>query len=131
MTEARWFPGEAVELLQAHLLELFGGSAGLRDAGGLESALEHPKNLFTYGQLNIFELATAYARGIIRNHPFVDGNQRLALAVALTFLEFNGCKSNLDEAEAVVMTLELVSRDIDEAGYARWLSDNCLKISEG
>ncbi len=125
--EPRWFPNEAVELLQAHLLELFGGSAGLRDAGGLESALERPKNLFLYGEPTFFELATAYASGIIRNHPFVDGNKRLGLAIALTFLELNGYKSQLNEAEAVVMTLGLASREIDEAGYAKWLEDNCIQ----
>jgi death on curing protein len=126
-SEPRWFPAEAVELLQAHLLELFGGSPGLRDEGGLESALERPKNLFAYGEPTMFELATAYASGIIRNHPFVDGNKRLGLAIALTFLEMNGYLSQLDEAEAVVMTLGLASREVDEAGYAKWLEDNCIK----
>ena len=125
--EPKWFPAEAVELLQAHLLELFGGSSGLRDAGGLESALERPKNLFTYGEPTLFELATAYASGIIRNHPFVDGNKRLGLAIALTFLETNGYLTQLGEAEAVVMTLGLASREVDEAGYAKWLEDNCVR----
>jgi death on curing protein len=127
-TEPKWFPSEAVELLQAHLLEQFGGSSGLRDAGGLESALERPKNLFAYGESTFFELATAYASGIIRNHPFVDGNKRLGLAIALTFLEMNGYRTNLDEAEAVVMTLGLASREVEETGYTRWLEDNCVKV---
>jgi death on curing protein len=124
--EPKWFPAKAVELLQAHLLELFGGSAGLRDRGGLESALERPKNLFAYGEPTLFELATAYASGIIRNHPFVDGNKRLGLAIALTFLELNDYQTQLDEAEAVVMTLGLASREVDEAGYTKWLEDNCV-----
>jgi death on curing protein len=126
--EPKWFPSEAVALLQAHLLELFGGSSGLRDTGGLESALDLPKNLFAYGEPSMFELATAYASGIIRNHPFVDGNKRLGLAIALTFLELNGYLTQLDEAEAIVMTLGLASREIDEAGYAKWLEDNCVSM---
>jgi death on curing protein len=125
--EPKWFPAEAVELLQAHLLEQFGGSPGLRDPGRLESALERPQNLFAYGEPSLFELATAYASGIIRNHPFVDGNKRVGLAIALTFLELNGYQTRLNEAEAVVMTLGLASREVDEAGYARWLEDNCVK----
>jgi death on curing protein len=126
--EPRWFPAEAVELLQAHLLKQFGGSPGLRDPGGLESALERPKNLFAYGEPSLFELATAYASGIILNHPFVDGNKRVGLAIALTFLELNGYRTKLDEAEAVVMTLGLASHEVDEAGYTRWLEDNCVKV---
>jgi death on curing protein len=99
----------------------------LRDAGGLESALERPKNLFAYGEPSLFELATAYASGIIRNHPFVDGNKRLGLAIALTFLELNGYKTQLDETEAVTMTLGLASREIDEAAYTNWLEENCVE----
>jgi death-on-curing protein len=125
--EPRWFPDEAVERLQSHLLERFGGSEGLRDKGGLESALERPKNLFTYGEPTLFELATAYASGIIRNHPFVDGNKRLGLAIALTFLELNGYLARFDEAEATTMTLGLPSRDIDEAAFTIWLEANCIK----
>jgi death on curing protein len=125
MTEPKWFPATAVSPLQAQLLERFGGSSGLRDAGGLESALARPQNLFAYGTPTIFELATAYASGIIRNHPYVDGNKRLGLAIALTFLELNGYLTQLDEIETVKMTLGLASRDVDEAAYTKWLEDNC------
>jgi death on curing protein len=89
--------------------------------------LARPQNLFAYGKPNIFELATAYANGIIRNHPFVDGNKRLGLAIALTFLELNGYISQLDESEIITMTLGLASREVDEATYARWLEQNCTK----
>lgn len=128
-TEPKWFPATAVPFLQAKLLEQFGGSPGLRDAGGLESALARPQNLFAYEEPTIFELATAYASGIIRNHPFVDGNKRLGLAIALTFLELNGYVSQLDEAKIVTMTLGLASREVDEAAYTKWLEQNSTKVS--
>ena len=99
----------------------------LRDEGALLSALARPENLFAYETPSIFELATAYASGIVRNHPFVDGNKRTGFLAAFIFLHINGYLLKAPEAEAVVMTLGLASREIDEAGYAKWLEDNCIQ----
>lgn len=125
MQEPKWFPEDAAVLLHDYLLELFGGAAGIRDEGGLASALERPKNLFAYSEASMFKLATAYASGIIRNHPFVDGNKRTGLAIALTFLEENGYQFQAAEAEATTMTLALAASEIDEATFADWLEANC------
>ena len=124
MREPVWFPQEAVPLLHAYLLELFGGSPGLRDEGGLEAALARPQNLYVYGESGIFELAATYVGGIVRNHPFIDGNKRTGLAIALTFLETNGYITRLDEDETVQMTLALAAREIEEEAFARWLEAN-------
>jgi death on curing protein len=89
--------------------------------------LARPENLFAYGEPSLFELATAYASGIVRNHPFIDGNKRTGFLAAFIFLRINGYLLQASEAEAVVMTLGLASREVDEAGYAKWLEDNCLE----
>jgi death-on-curing protein len=122
-----WVLMDVVKAVHQAQLEEHGGSPGVRDEGALLSALARPENLFTYETPSIFELATAYAGGIVRNHPFVDGNKRTGFLVAFIFLRINGYLLQAPEAETVIMTLGLASRDIDEAGYARWLSDNCLK----
>jgi len=121
--EPKWFPPEAVPILHNYLLELFGGAAGLRDEGALASALARPRNLWDYDETTVLELAAAYTSGMVRNHPFVDGNKRTGLAIALTFLEENDYLTALDEAEAVQMTRALAAREIDEAAFARWLAD--------
>ena len=117
-------------MLHAYLLELFGGAAGLRDEGALESALMRPQNLYAYEGVDIFKLAATYAAGIVKNHPFVDGNKRTGLAVALTFLEENGFRTELDEAEAVQMTVALAASEINDAGFAQWLEDNSVAAQD-
>jgi death on curing protein len=109
---------------QAQLNE-HGGSPGIRDEGALLSALARSENLFTYATPTLFELATAYASGIVRNHPFVDGNKRTGFLAAFMFLYLNGQLLQASEDEAVTMNLGLASRDVDEAAYTKWLEDNC------
>jgi death-on-curing protein len=101
-----------------------GGLAGVRDEGMLESALGRPENLFHYGTPTLPEMAAAYAFGIIRNHPFNDGNKRTGFLVAATFLEVNGLNFFATEESVVVSTLALAAQEWDEAAYARWLSEN-------
>jgi len=105
-------------------LDEHGGLPGLRDEGALLSALARPENLHHYGNPTTFELAAAYAAGVIQNHPFADGNKRTGFLCAFVFLYLNGQQLRAPEAEAVVMTLELAAGTVDEAGYARWLADN-------
>jgi len=88
--EPRWISRIEVEALHRAMIELGGGSHGLRDAALLESALVRPKNLFAYGETDIFQLAACYAEGIARNHAFVDGNKRTAFGAAVNFLDANG-----------------------------------------
>lgn len=106
------------------LLSEFGGSSGLRDAGLLDSALGRPKNLAAYGRPGIWELAAAYAFGIVRNHPFVDGNKRTAFLAASVFLDTNGYDLVASEEDAALTMLALASGEMGEAQYAEWLKVN-------
>ena len=90
MTDPKWVTRQLVELIHEGVIEIGGGSHGLRDAALLESALARPKNLHAYGETDIFQLAASYAEGIARNHAFIDGNKRTAFFVASDFLEQNG-----------------------------------------
>jgi death-on-curing protein len=127
MKEPQWLLRETVLALQERLLAEFGGLRGLRDAGLLDSALARPQQLFAYGKPSISELAGSYACGLVRNHPFLDGNKRIGFAAAVVFLEINNQRFNASEADSVLKTLALASNELDEAGYAGWLRANCRK----
>lgn len=119
-----WVSGETVLLLHEQLLAAFGGSSGVRDQGLLESALARPENLFVYGDPSLHDLAASYAFGIVKNHPFVDGNKRTGFTVAVLFLELNGQRFDAAEADATVQTLGLAAGAVKEANYAAWLKAN-------
>ena len=123
-----WVLPEAVRALHERLLSEFGGPVGIRDDGILESALSRPANRFAYGSPSIPELAAAYAFGLVRNHPFVDGNKRIGFATAVLFLELNGYRFAASEIDATVQTLALAAHDLDEGGYAAWLASNSKPI---
>ena len=124
MTEQVWVPVDLVIAIHDMQLKLFGGPAGLRDEGALESALGRPKKQYAYQQADLATLAAAYAFGIARNHPFIDGNKRAALLTLVIFLGLNGLDFVADEAEAVVMIRGLAAGEVDEAGLTRWIRDN-------
>lgn len=124
MKKPEWVLPETALAIHERLLAEFGGLSGVRDQGGLESALARPQQLFHYGKCSPFDLAAAYAFGIVRNHPFFDGNKRLGLTVAILFLELNGYRFAASEAEATLKTLALAASDLDQAGDAAWLKKN-------
>jgi death-on-curing protein len=127
MSEPVWVESDLVKAIHDQQLRTFGGPAGIRDEGALESALGRPVNRWAYEEADLAALAAAYAFGIARNHPFVDGNKRAALLVLVTFLGLNGIDFVADEAEAVVMIRGLAAGEIDEAGLTRWIRDNWPK----
>jgi death on curing protein len=129
MKEPQWLLRETVLALQERLLAEFGGLTGLRDAGLLDSALARPHQVFAYDKPTTSDLAAAYAYGLIRNHPFLDGNKRIGFTAAVTFLELNGCHFTASEGDAVLKTLALAARELDEAGYAAWLREHSRKAS--
>lgn len=104
----------------AEQLAEHGGAEGVRDAGGLESALSRPVNLASYGEPDAAELAAAYAWGIARNHPFVDGNKRTAAVVSETFLALNGHALTASDAEVVVAFVALAAGELSEVELADW-----------
>lgn len=119
-----WLQKDFLLALHDELLCLYGGSAGIRDEGLLESALGKPPNLLHYEKSDVFTLAAAYAAGIIKNHPFIDGNKRTGFMAAYTFLGRNGYQLEASEADATVATLSLAAGGIDQTTYAAWLRDN-------
>ncbi len=128
MTEPIWLDQRSVLALHADLLREYGGLEGVRDEGLLESALARPKNQAAYGDPSLAELAAAYAFGIARNHPFVDGNKRTALAAADVFLQLNGHEIVVDEVEAVTVILDLAAGEIGEEELAAWIGANVEEV---
>jgi len=123
-----WILRETVLALHEQLLAEFGGSDGIRDGGLLDSALSRPENLFVYGQPTVSELAAAYAFGLVKNHPFVDGNKRIGFAIGALFLQLNGRGLMATEVDAVIQTLALAAGEIGEKEYACWLEANSKEI---
>lgn len=124
MTEPKWLTVEDVIALHGEQLAIFGGPEGVRERGMLESALGRPINRWNYGESDIAALAAAYAFGISRNHPFVDGNKRASFAALMVFLRLNGVAFAPDPALATAAMLALAAGEIDENGLARWIRDN-------
>ncbi|HSW30373.1 MAG TPA: type II toxin-antitoxin system death-on-curing family toxin [Longimicrobiales bacterium] len=116
-----------VHILAVHSdqIQAHGGSLGLQDRGLLESALERPRNRFHYEPTSdLPSLAASYGFGIAKNHPFVDGNKRVAFQAMYLFLGLNGLRIDASEEEVVATILSLASGDLDESRLAVWLRDH-------
>lgn len=124
MTEPKWLDVQSVLVMHEEQLAEHGGGAGVRDLGLLDSALARPRNARSYGEEDLIALGALYAAGIMRNHPFVDGNKRTGFLAAYAFLYVNGLEIVADEAEVVVHCLALAASEIDEGEYASWLREN-------
>lgn len=125
--EPEWLTKE--DLLRAHSweLQIFGGASGVRDEGALESALGRPLNKWQYENAELPELAAAYAFGIVRNHPFVDGNKRAGFVAMLGFLLLNRIEFAPEPTEATAIIIGVAAGEINEMGLARWIRDNWPK----
>lgn len=99
-----------------------GGPIGVRDASALESALARPRNQWAYGQSDLCALAAAYAFGVARNHPFIDGNKRTAWVLTRLFLALNDVRLSFEPEEAIEMVLLLAAGKLAEDEVAVWLS---------
>ena len=124
MNEPEWLDIELVFDFHAEQLALFGGADGIRDRGLLESALARPINKFAYGETELAALAAAYGFGIARNHPFIDGNKRTALASMIVFLGLNGIDLDATQEEATAIILGLAAGEIPEEILANWIADH-------
>jgi death-on-curing protein len=127
VNEPQWLDTAIILDIHAEQLSLFGGADGIRDLGLLDSALNRPLNKFAYGGTDLAALAAAYAFGIARNHPFVDGNKRAAFASMIVFLGLNGIDFDVVPADATAVILSLAAGEISEDGLARWIRDNLPK----
>lgn len=123
MTDWKWLRSETAEAIHDEQLAEHGGSAGVRDAGALLSALARPQNLAAYGDPDAADLAAAYAFGVARNHPFVDGNKRTAWVLARLFLEKNGIGLRFQQAQAVIVMLDLAAGELTENELADWFRE--------
>ncbi len=121
MREPRWVPRLVAEAIHFDLIREHGGLPGLRDEDLLEASLARPRHRWAYRQrVDLAALAAAYAFGLARNHPFRDGNKRVAFVVAVVFLELNGKLFDAPEAEVVTTILALAAGRLTEAALARW-----------
>ena len=123
MPEIIWLLEEAVRAIHERQISEHGGSSGLRDEGLLQSALARPQHLLAYGDPppDAAALAAAYAFGIARNHPFIDGNKRTALVVARTFLLVNGNDVEASQEEKYLTFLRLAEGSLTEDELAAWI----------
>jgi death-on-curing protein len=125
-----WINRRALLLLHGESLVLHGGAPGMRDEGLLDSALARPENLAAYGQPDVFDCAAAYAFGLAKNHPFIDGNKRAAFLGAGMFLRLNGFRLTATQQAATLTMLALAASDLTEAAYADWLRKHTTPLTK-
>lgn len=122
MRAPRWIEEGDVLALHNRLLAIDGGIPGVRDAGLLKSALARPKQIYAYGEdADTVRLACAYTVGIVRNHPFLDGNKRTGFVTGALFLELNGGRFRAPEEDATYAVLRLAGNTADEVGFIGWM----------
>jgi death-on-curing protein len=123
-----WIDERDALALHDRLLALESGAAGLRDRGLLQSALARPQQLLAYGDKpDIIQMAAAYMAGIVRDHPFVDGNKRTGFVVGVLFLELNGYRFVASEEDAAQAVLSLAAGTLEEAAFAAWMRANARR----
>ena len=126
--EPVWIEERDVLAIHDRLLAAHGGAPGLRDEGLLQSALARPRQHYAYTDSpDTIEMAALYTSGIVRNHPFVDGNKRAGFVVGILFLELNGFGFNASEEDATQAVLNLASGALDEAAFTSWVRANCKR----
>lgn len=127
MEEPIWLTRQVVEVLHLEQIAEHGGRPGLRDENGLESALARPRQLFTYGKaVTLPSLAAALCIGLARDHPFVDGNKRVALLATYTFLAINGWRLEAHETETAETMESVAAGSLDETELAHWIGAHAL-----
>jgi death on curing protein len=128
MRKPLWIDERDALVLHDRLLALHGGPTGLRDSGLLKSALARPQQHFAYAEAaDVIDLAAAYTAGIIRNHPFLDGNKRTGFVVGILFLELNGYRFVASEEDAAQAVLKLADGTFDETEYSTFLRENAVR----
>ncbi len=125
MTEPFWIDLRDALTIHDRLLSLYGGAEGIRAQDLLESALARPKQIYTYAENpTLLDLGAALMAGVVRNHPFVDGNKRTGFVLGVMFLELNGLQFKATEEDATQAVRLLAAGDLDEIAFKNWLSDN-------
>ena len=123
--EPLWIDERDVLAIHDRLLALHGGATGLRDLGLLQSALARARQHHAYARtVDVIEMAALYTAGIVRNHPFVDGNKRTGFVIGVLFMELHGFDFKASEEDAAQAVLALAAGTLDEAGFTAWLHHN-------
>lgn len=123
----RWIDRRLLILLHDESLSMHGGLPGIRDEGLLDSALARPQHLAAYESPDLAALAAAYAFGLAKNHPFADGNKRVAFLSVGLFLGLNGYRLTAAQPEATAAMFALAAGELDEPTFAAWLRDRVAK----
>jgi len=127
--EPLWIERRDVLAIHDRLLSLHGGAGGVRDQGLLESALARPRQHHAYARSSdIVQMAALYTAGIVRNHPFVDGNKRTGFVVGVLFLELHGFNFKAREEDATQAVMALAASAMDDVGYVKWLRANIKAV---
>jgi death-on-curing protein len=122
-----WLTRNMVEAFHRESLSRFGGTDGLRDEGLLLSALARAENIYAYEpDADLFRLAAAYCAGVVKNHPFIDGNKRTGILSAVVFLGLNGIAADFDEAMIVTMVYGLAAGEISEDALSAWFRSSSI-----
>lgn len=120
----RWVDKRLLLVLHDESLALHGGLSGIRDAGLLDSALARPEHLAVYSEPDIADLAASYGVGLAKNHPFVDGNKRVAFLAVGLFLLVNGYKLTASQVDATLTMQAVAAGDMQELEFADWIRRN-------
>ena len=125
MKQPRWLLEQTIIAVHSMVLEEHGGATGIRDEDMLASALNRPVDKYNYEpDCTIFELAAAYSFGLAKNHPFVDGNKRVAFLAGTLFLELNGLQFTAEESDSAFVFERLAAGKNKEASLVKWLEEN-------
>ncbi len=124
MNEPLWISEEIVRFIHQDQIKQHGGSLGIRDENLFSASLARPRHLFAYSQPDLFDLAAAYAYGLAKNHPFIDGNKRTAFMVMYVFLGLNRYLIEVPEMEVVQMMERLATDQETQESLAQWLRKN-------
>lgn len=131
MAEPRWLSRLVVDAVHHDSLTTHGGLAGVRDEGLLESALARPQQMHAYAETtDIAALAAAYAYGLARNHPYHDGNKRIAFMTMAVFAELNGHEFEASEADVVETMLRLAAGELEEDALTEWLRERLVGTAD-
>ena len=122
-----WLDPDVLLAVHDEMIDDHGGAAGMRDRGLFDSALARPRNLAAYGKPDAAALASSYAFGLAKNHPFVDGNKRMAFVALELFLSLNGYGLVADDVQCVLVTLSVASGAFSEDDLTQWIRKNSRK----
>jgi death-on-curing protein len=127
----RWIDRRSLLLLHGESVAEHGGGDGIRDEGLLDSALAWPQNQLADGKPDFADLAASYCTGLAKNHPFVDGNKRIAFLSIGLFLALNGYRLRVTQVEAALTILAVAGSDMSETELAQWIREHALKHKRG